>query len=382
MSLMSDDIHNASLWQSGGDANYSATTHTVNNTQAITASVNATMATRFAVMTPSDFVYYLLVIKRFLTPVIIIVGVPGNVIVTATLMRSPLSKFSSSHYLSAIAIANTVYLSVLALTYITMLGHNVYDRPMVCQFVFLTKDMSSFLSVWLPVSLCVDRYIAICWPAEAPKMCTVMRTHAVAAALVSVGLVVYLNKSITVGVVRDSMTLAPRCNELPLAFNKSVSLEVLNLLFNHLLPYVVITLLLGAICLADKHSEPSQIRRTTIAYFLFYIVSHAPQDVMHARDVHMSSVQPSEHSVADVACRFAFSYLSHLGMAGNVFILLASYPLFRQYVAAKLRRVSCVNWRSCRRSGGQAGDCCSDFQQLQLQSSSKHANDISETTFV
>ena len=133
----------------------------------------------------------------FYSPIIIGLGLLGNTLTWLIFLRSRLRGLSSSHYLAAIVIVNTIYLLSLLIQWLSVYGPDLYNRPVWCQFVRFINSTSSFLSVWYLTAFAVDRYICICWPAEASKMCTLMRARIVIISLMCIGIVVYINMTLS-----------------------------------------------------------------------------------------------------------------------------------------------------------------------------------------
>ena len=294
-------------------------------------------------------------------PIIITIGILGNMQCAIVLLRSALAKFSSSHYLAAISLANILYILLFLLQWITLLGYNGYHRPVICPLSFLLSNIASFLSMWLPVCFCVDRYIAISWPAEAPKLCTVLRSRVVVIVMTIFSLVVYLNTSTTVGVMYDANNI-PWCRPFDLPFRRNKVIQMLDWIVIKLLPFVVIIVLMAAMCvtvsnenrgLSSVPDEPSQIRCTTFVYLSVFILLHLPAEiftrVLKFKEASDFGWRPTPtHRCAQMT----FQYLSDLGMAMNLFILVASYPLFRQYLVAYYH--SCKQFRF---TGGLSFSC-------------------------
>ena len=289
------------------------------------------------------------------TPVLVVLGTVANIITSIATMRSVLRKLSSSHYLCAISLVNSLYLIMLLLKWLTELGYNVYHRPIMCQLTDMLCNISSFLSIWITVALCVDRYIAISWPPESPKMCTVIRARIVITLMVVISLIIYLNTSLTVGVVESSR--GPLCVPLPMPFRKIPSLRLLEIIVNHAIPFaatgILLSLIVNAIYKSHRglnplfQSDNSHLRHTTVVYFTAFLLFQVPADALKTaffinREFIKSDLQEDKSHVMlhFQLWLFVAEYLAHTGMAMNLVLLTTSYPLFRQ--SLKQTMASCT----------------------------------------
>lgn len=218
--------------------------------------------------------------------------------------------------------------------------------------VDLISNSSSFLSIWLAVAFSVDRYISICWPAEAAKMCTVARARIVVICFIILSLIIYLNTSLTVAVVE--VRAGMRCRPLPLPFRSSQGLKLTDIVFNHMLPFTVIILLLFLMCkmvyygqqgLSLWQSDPSQMSRVTIVYFITFLTGHLPMDMYKSiRFITKMFIEQERGRRTDIYVyhyKVIAQYLSHIAFATNFIVLITCYPLFRQYSKQYLVKHCC-----------------------------------------
>lgn len=292
----------------------------------------------------------------YYAPVLIFVGVLSNLLVSIILMCSVLKQFSSSHYICGIVLVNSLYLLVLSLQWLTMLGYNIYNRSVACHVVDMLGNFSSFLSVWLPVAFSVDRYIFICWPPEMPKMCTSMRARIVIICLMIFAITVYLNTSLTVGIV--IIHGEHKCKPLPVSYRQMEELQMLDLFINHTLPYLTVILLLvlmsRTVCCQRRGlsifvTDPSQIWRTTVAYFVVFLITNIPADCLRMFvffSLHFKVHFDMQSVNVILAWEIITQYLAHTAMALNLLILSLTYPLFRQcgLETLKLRSICCKGY--------------------------------------
>ncbi|KAG8229458.1 hypothetical protein J437_LFUL005563, partial [Ladona fulva] len=123
-------------------------------------------------------------IQRVFVPIIVFIGVLGNVATIAVLTRRRM-RSSTNVYLTALAVSDLLYL-----VFIFSLSLEHYPKlpepynHLYCQYkrfgLWLT-DAASSTSVWLTVSFTVERYIAVCHPMRGKMLCTESRARRVTA---------------------------------------------------------------------------------------------------------------------------------------------------------------------------------------------------------
>ena len=64
----------------------------------------------------------------FYSPIVIGIGLLGNTLTWLIFLRSRLRTLSSSHYLAAIVMVNTIYLTSLLVQWLSMYGADIYNR--------------------------------------------------------------------------------------------------------------------------------------------------------------------------------------------------------------------------------------------------------------
>lgn len=116
--------------------------------------------------------YIVYLMNTYMIPVVIAVGLIGNLTSFAVFMGSYLRRYSSNIYLAALAWSDNVFLCCLLLEWLSTTGVDIYSRDGWCQlFVYLTY-VTSFLSVWYVVAFSIERYIAVCYPLRRQQLCT------------------------------------------------------------------------------------------------------------------------------------------------------------------------------------------------------------------
>lgn len=116
-----------------------------------------------------EFLYH------YYIPTIVIFGCIGNILSVIVFCRTKLRKLSSSYYLAALGISDTIFLLVAFATWLNFVNINIYNQRMFCEFFTYLSGLCSFLSVWFVVAFTVERYIAVQYPLKRQSMCTVKR---------------------------------------------------------------------------------------------------------------------------------------------------------------------------------------------------------------
>lgn len=128
-------------------------------------------------------------LSHFYTPTIVIFGSIGNILSVIVFFKTKLRKLSSSYYLAALGISDTVFLLVAFVTWLNFLSINIYNKGGYCEIFTYLSGLCSFLSVWFVVAFTIERYIAVLYPLKRQSMCTVKRACSVLICLVIVGCV-------------------------------------------------------------------------------------------------------------------------------------------------------------------------------------------------
>lgn len=130
-------------------------------------------------------------LNHYFIPIIILLGIIGNLFSLIVFLGTYMRRRSFSVYLAALAISDTGFLVSLTVTWLEYIQVNVFHTNGWCQLVIYVSYSSSFLSVWFIVGFTVERYIAVCHPLKRPDMCTVDRAWYVVTSLSTTAFVVY-----------------------------------------------------------------------------------------------------------------------------------------------------------------------------------------------
>ena len=127
----------------------------------------------------------------YFVPVIIAVGLVGNVLSFLVFTYTYLRRLPSSIYMAALAIADTVFLFILFLSWICNFNILLYHRNVFCQLFTYINSVASFLSVWYVVCCTVERHLIVCSPLQRQILCSRRRARIVVVSLAVTGLAVY-----------------------------------------------------------------------------------------------------------------------------------------------------------------------------------------------
>ncbi|XP_066993134.1 FMRFamide receptor [Anabrus simplex] len=121
-------------------------------------------------------------IQRVLVPIVVIIGVLGNLVTVVILTRRRM-RSSTNMYLTALAASDLLYLVfmfTMSLEHYPNIHHPAYYSYWEYRrFGLWFTDATSSSSIWLTVSFTVERYIAVCHPLRGRVLCTESRARKV-----------------------------------------------------------------------------------------------------------------------------------------------------------------------------------------------------------
>lgn len=134
-------------------------------------SANQTVFDYFAEQVASALnVYY--------TPLLVALGSIGNLVSVFVFFTSKLRLQSTSQYLSALAVSDTVFLFQLLPPWLNAVQYTgLFHRPGFCQIFVYTSYVSCCVSAWLVVAFTVERFVAVLHPLRRNVICTVKRAR-------------------------------------------------------------------------------------------------------------------------------------------------------------------------------------------------------------
>lgn len=124
-------------------------------------------------------------LHTFYTPLIVVIGSVGNILSVVVFFRLKLRKLSSSFYLVALGISDTIFLLTNSSSWLITELDSALNLEIVCKVTNYLCGVSSVLSAWFVVAFTVERFIAVLYPLKRQTMCTVRR-----AKMISIGIVI------------------------------------------------------------------------------------------------------------------------------------------------------------------------------------------------
>ena len=175
--LMSYFSSNDSAWSRYLCTNGSSTSPSSSSSSSASSSETASFIDSGAYPSEGGKDFY-----AFVTPVIIIVGLVGNIVSLRVFCSSTVCKLSASLYLAALSVSDSLVL--ISYVWLDWLNNGLprwppaYRRlawinaPGVCHMFLYAAYTFRFVSVWLVVAFTVERYIAVCRPLQRRAICT------------------------------------------------------------------------------------------------------------------------------------------------------------------------------------------------------------------
>ena len=200
----------------------------------------------------------------YFTPVIILVGVVGNVMSFLVFSLTHLTRLSSSVYLAALSMADTGFLLALSVVWLSRVGMSVFTLNGWCQCTVYFTYVFSFLSVWNVVSFTAERYIIVYHPLRKDSFCTRKKAKCVVGLFVSLSMVMYTFALWTSGVVRfDTQAV---CMPLPQYYDVITIMTSIDTLISCVIPSLVIVILNVRIIMKLHHYQKkrAELSATTL----------------------------------------------------------------------------------------------------------------------
>lgn len=202
----------------------------------------------------------------FLTPLILSLGIIGNILSLSVFLSKKLRHLSASHYLIALSIADTTALIFYVCIDWLKRGLSMWPNDSYiylfhtegfCQLFIYLGYSSRFLSAWLVVAFTVERYIAVCHPFQRYKYYTRRSTRRILLLVVIWSLIFNLHKPILSG-IHEATKGGPKICTVHPNFNIiSFILDNIFAFFITLVPFTVITVLNSLIirCLLRRNRK-------------------------------------------------------------------------------------------------------------------------------
>ncbi|CAG5126748.1 unnamed protein product [Candidula unifasciata] len=130
-------------------------------------------------------------INESVMPVVLSVGILGNLLLVFTFMLTPLRASALCHYLTAVAVSDFIYLLSSLAVWITSRGINLQNTMGVCQITMFSLMLFGFLKTWYLFAAHAERLVVHFGSTRALKWCTTFRTKCIIIAIFVFSLVGY-----------------------------------------------------------------------------------------------------------------------------------------------------------------------------------------------
>ncbi|ELU09731.1 hypothetical protein CAPTEDRAFT_206923 [Capitella teleta] len=187
---------------------------------------------------PADVFRFL---KVYCTPFVVAIGLVANILAIYVYRSSKLSSFTSITYLTFLSVIDIIFLLTLLLVWSALYNTSLMFSDWWCIVTTYFTEMTIFMSLWCITALTLERYLLNCQPWIFAKMRINdlnIFTGFVVLAIGVTGIVVYLNLSITMGIVY--LDHVPLCSRLPNFLSIKPTLSKLDMAFNFALPYCIL----------------------------------------------------------------------------------------------------------------------------------------------
>lgn len=332
------------------------------------------------------------IVSMCFVPSIIVIGCLGNFIFYSVFTTSKLKKLSAAPYCVGIALSDSFFLLSLIIQWLLSMDIPVYNIPIWCHLWMFISQSSHFMSTWLVVGLSIDRYVTIALPwtpcfiylqdhvpdggnqrAKHRSLCSTMKAKICVVAIAITGIVIFMNTSLMYGDI--NLNGQYMCLPLPEYGRSHDLLNKLDIFFNMLLPFIIITLtnllILRTLVYRRAYSRklltvPNRVRQLrssshlqnhvtflSVALCLTFLVLRSPSQALRI----YITVQQMVHApyqfiyTNDLVRQKIFQYVFYLGFIMNTPIAFAVSRNFRSAFGALYVKVfgKCCKSRSRER---------------------------------
>lgn len=108
-----------------------------------------------------------LMINVYLTPILIFFGIIGNIISIRVFSDRKFRNQSTSQYLTALAVSDTMFLLQLLPPWLNAVNvTSLFNRTGFCQFFMYISYVSCCMSAWLVVAFTAERFMVVLYPLQ------------------------------------------------------------------------------------------------------------------------------------------------------------------------------------------------------------------------
>lgn len=195
-----------------------------------------------------------LTVYAYITPVLLCIGIVGNVLSLKVFLSRNMRNLSASAYLSALSISDLLAL----LCYVLVdwlrraslhLGVNLslvrmFDAHGLCQVQMYLSYVTRFVSAWIIVTFTMERYIGVCHPLKRRSLCVNRSAQRVLIAMIIFSMVILSYKPALTGRFehRFGPLIIGRCSRNPNYLMFSFVLDSIFALSITLIPLLVISI--------------------------------------------------------------------------------------------------------------------------------------------
>ena len=305
--------------------------------------------------TPSQqppMVHAIQIIRLYYMPSLIAVGFVGNILAAVVFLATRLRKNAGNHYLAAVAVSDACFLISLMTLWLNTFGIDLYNRRGWCQLISFVNSSCTFLSLWLVVAFAVDRAIVHVMRARAVKLSTPLRAKVVILSIVIIAIVVYVNISLTVGIVKYGGLR--RCAPLPRFMTHLRWLGLIDVIINLIIPYtaivIIILLVLRTRCVSESNRSdvyieaaqtenalrrrPARLSWICVIVLLVFIVLRMPSEIFRL----LHTIRGLSNKFYPMSMHVYYwqqisQQVLYLNSGLKIFIYLLFYPSFRRSLA-------------------------------------------------
>ncbi|KAK2154492.1 hypothetical protein LSH36_267g00008 [Paralvinella palmiformis] len=286
-----------------------------------------------------------------LTNIVVLLGLIGNIL-TIVILSQRAMRSSTNYYLTALAVWDSVVL-ICTFLLIGLIGvhfetYQNHFHSYVVAYIYPVALIAQTATIWLTVSFTVERYIAVCHPLKAARMCTISRAKFVIIG-VSVGSSLY-------NVPRwfdytPKRTFHPEFNETILTYERTEFSQnplyltgyfsCLYVPFMFIIPFLVLFILNAFLILAVRRSKRNreinmnvrQSRENNITIMLVtvvivFMICQLPALVYNLAfsiDINMVGSDPGYHILSEIR-----NFMVNLNSAVNFILYCALGQKFRR----------------------------------------------------
>ena len=232
-----------------GDMEFTGFTFLVQNGRNITVLENTTLYSvdnhkgreqksnnKEALSIDSKLMDTIYILDEFGVPVILIIGLLTNILLSVTIRKSELMKISTYSYFFTMGIVDSVYLVAMFIPWISTRSINIYNKEGFCQLVYYLNVLTVFLSNWYFTMLLFERVLTSYKPEKAKYICSAFRTKCYITVVAVFAVVGHLYLTWTSGVFL--IRSVKHCTVIPEHAHDIVILRKVDIVFSFILPFL------------------------------------------------------------------------------------------------------------------------------------------------